>query len=59
MVLNKINYEDNEVEFIRCKKKFMLMCMMEIDKINDNNEYFENVNKKQIIQIQKSLKIRP
>jgi hypothetical protein len=24
MILNKINYEDNEVEFIRCKKKFML-----------------------------------
>jgi hypothetical protein len=59
MILNKINYEDNEVEFIRCKKKFMLMCMIEIDKINDNKIYFENVNKKQLIQIQKSLKIRP
>jgi hypothetical protein len=59
MVLNKINYEDNEVEFIRCKKKFMLMFMMEIDKINHITEYFENVNKKHLIKIQKSLKIRP
>jgi hypothetical protein len=39
MVLNKIEYEDNEVEFIRCKKKFMFMCMMEIDKI----EYNKNI----------------
>ena len=59
MVLNKIEYYDNEVEYIRCKKKFMLMCMMEIDKINDNKEYFENVNKKQLINLQKRLKIRP
>jgi hypothetical protein len=58
MVLNKINYEDNEVEFIKMKKKFAYMCMIEIDKINDNNEYFENVNKKQIINLQKKLKIR-
>jgi hypothetical protein len=33
--------------------------MMEIDKINDNKIYFENVNKKQLIKLQKSLKIRP
>ena len=59
MVLNKITYEDNEVEFIRCKKKFMLMCMMEIDKIEYNKDYFENVNKKQLIKLQKRLKIRP
>ena len=58
MVLNKINYEDNEVEFIRCKKKFMLMCMLEVDKIEYNKIYFENVNKKQIINLQKRLKIR-
>ena len=58
MVLNKINYEDNEEEFIRCKKKFMYMCMLEIGKINDNKIYFENVNKKELIKLQKSLKIR-
>jgi hypothetical protein len=59
MVLNKINYEDNEVEYIRCKKKFMLMFMMEIDKIEYNKIYFENVNKKHLINLQKKLKIRP
>ena len=59
MILNKVEYEDNEVEFIRCKKLFMLMCMMEIDKIEDITEYFENVNKHQIIKLQKRLKIRP
>jgi hypothetical protein len=59
LVLNKINYEDNQVEFIRCKKKFMFMCMIEIDKINDNNDYFKDVNKKQLINLQKRLKIRP
>jgi hypothetical protein len=58
MILNKINYEDNEDEFIRCKRRFMFMCMMEIDKIEYNNEYFENVNKKQLIKLQKKLKIR-
>jgi hypothetical protein len=49
---------DNEVEFIRCKKKLLYESIFEIDKINDNKIYFENVNKKQLIQIQKSLKIR-
>jgi len=58
MILNKINYEDNEVEYIKMKKKFMFMCMIEIDKIGDITEYFENVNKKQIINLQKRLKIR-
>ena len=59
MILNKINYEDNEVEYIKMKKKFMFMCMIEIDKIEDITQYFKDVNKKQLIQIQKSLKIRP
>tara|TARA_R100001463_G_scaffold106632_1_gene161273 strand:- start:3831 stop:4643 length:813 start_codon:yes stop_codon:yes gene_type:complete len=58
MVLNKINYEDNEVEYIKLKKKFMFMCMLEINKINDNNDYFKDMNKKQIIKLQKFLKIR-
>ena len=57
-ILNKVDYDDNEVEFIRMKKKFMFMSMLEIDKINDNKIYFENVNKKQLIKIQKRLKIR-
>ena len=59
MILNKVEYEDNEVEYIKCKKKFMFMCMVEIDKIEDNNEYFKSVNKKQLIKLQKRLKIRP
>jgi len=59
MVLNKINYDDNEVEFIKCKKKYMLMCMLEIDKINNITEYFKDVNKNMLINLQKSLKIRP
>lgn len=59
MILNKINYEDNEVEYIKMKKKFMFMCIIDIDKILDNNEYFDNVNKKQLIKLQKRLKIRP
>ena len=59
MVLNKINYEDNEVEFIKYKKKFMYICMFDINKINDINDYFKDVNKKMLIQIQKNLKIRP
>jgi hypothetical protein len=59
MVLNKINYENNEVEFIRCKKLFGYRYILDIDKINDNNDYFENVNKKQLIKLQKRLKIRP
>jgi hypothetical protein len=59
MILNKINYEDNEVEYIKMKKKFMYMCIIDIGKINDNNDYFKDVNKKQLIQIQKRLKIRP
>ena len=59
MILNKINYEDNEVEYIKMKKKFMYICMIEVNKILDNNEYFENVNKKQLIKLQKKLKIRP
>ena len=57
-ILNKIDYEDNEVEFINLKKKFMFVCMLEIDKIDDINEYFNNVNKKLLIKIQKRLKIR-
>ena len=57
-ILNKVDYDDNAVEFINMKKKFMYMCMIEIDKIEDITEYFENVNKKQLIKIQKRLKIR-
>jgi hypothetical protein len=57
MILNKINYEDNTEQYINMKKKFMYMCMMEIDKIYDNKDYFENVNKNDLIQIQKRLKI--
>jgi len=59
MILNKIEYEDNEVEFIKYKKLFGYCYILDIDKINDNNDYFENVNKKQLIKIQKRLKIRP
>jgi len=59
MILNKVEYEDNEVEYIICKKKFMMMCMLEVDKIEYNKIYFENVNKKNLIQIQKRFKIRP
>jgi hypothetical protein len=58
MVLNKVEYDDNAVEYIRYKKKLLFESIFEIDKINDNKIYFENVNKKQLIQIQKSLKIR-
>jgi hypothetical protein len=58
MVLNKVEYNDNAVEYIRYKKKLLFESILEIDKINDNKIYFENVNKKQLIQIQKSLKIR-
>lgn len=58
-ILNKVEYDDNAIEYINCKKKFMYMCMLEIDKIDDITEYFENVNKKQLIKIQKRLKIRP
>ena len=36
----------------------MFVCMLEIDKIDDINEYFNNVNKKLLIKIQKRLKIR-
>jgi hypothetical protein len=57
MILNKLDYDDNEVIFINYKKKFMFMTIMEIDKINDNKIYFENVNKKQLIKLQKRLKI--
>jgi hypothetical protein len=59
MVLNKINYDDDEDNFVKMKKRFMFMCMHDIDKINDITEYFENVNKKQIINLQKRSKIRP
>jgi len=58
-ILNKVEYDDNEVEYIKMKKKFMYMCMLEIGKILDNNEYFKDVNKKQLIKLQKRLKIRP
>ena len=58
MILNKINYEDNEEEFIKYKKVFGYRYILDIDKINDNKIYFENVNKKQVIKIQKKLKIR-
>jgi hypothetical protein len=57
MVLNKVEYNDNAVEYIRYKKKLLFESIFEIDKINDNKIYFENVNKKNLIQIQKSLKI--
>ena len=58
-ILNKVEYDDNEVEYIKMKKKFMYMCKLEIGKILDNNEYFKDVNKKQLIKLQKRLKIRP
>jgi len=57
MILNKINYEDNEVEYIKYKKKFMYGCMLELNKINDITDYFKYVNKKQLIKLQKRLKI--
>lgn len=59
MILNKVEYEHDEVEFIKMKKKFLYICMFDINKINDNKIYFENINKKQLIKIQKRLKIRP
>jgi len=59
IVLNKVEYTDNAVEYIRYKKKLLFESIFEIAKINDITDYFENVNKKNLIQIQKSLKIRP
>lgn len=58
MILNKINYEDNTEQFIKYKKLFGYRYILDIDKINDITEYFENVNKKQLIKLQKHLKIR-
>ena len=56
-ILNKVEYDDNEVEYIKMKKKFMYMCMCEVNKILDKNEYFKDVNKKHLINLQKQLKI--
>ena len=59
MVLNKINYEDNTEQYIKCKKLFGYRYILDINKINNITEYFENVNKKQLIRIQKHFKKRP
>jgi hypothetical protein len=59
MILNKVEYDDNTEQFIKYKKLFGYRYILDIDKINDNKIYFENVNKKQIINLQKRLKIRP
>jgi hypothetical protein len=59
MILNKIEYEDNEDEFIKYKKLFGYRYILDIDKINDITQYFKDVNKKQLIKLQKRLKIRP
>lgn len=59
MVLKKIEYDDEPLKYIHQKRKFMFRCIIDIGKILDNNEYFENVNKKQLIKLQKKLKIRP
>lgn len=58
MILNKVEYADNAGEFIKCKKKLLLDSILEIDKINNNKFYFDNVNKKQLIKIQERLKLR-
>lgn len=57
IVLNKVEYTDNAVEYIKYKKKLLFESILVINQINDNKIYFENVNKKNLIQIQKSLKI--
>jgi hypothetical protein len=57
VVINKIEYENNEYEYIRNKKKFMFECILNIAIINDNKIYFEYVNKKKLIELQKRLKI--
>jgi len=59
MILNKIEYEDNTEQFIKYKKLFGYRYILDIDKFNDNNNYFKYVNKKQLIKLQKRLKIRP
>lgn len=59
VVLNKVDYDDNAVEYIRYKKKLLFESILEIAIINDITQYFKDVNKKQIIKLQKRLKIRP
>jgi len=54
-ILKKINYDDNPIDYIKMKKKFMYACMMDINNIDDNVEYFKNVDKKQLIKQQKNL----
>ncbi len=54
-ILQKINYNDNPIDYIKMKKKFMYACMMDINNIDDNVEYFKNVDKKQLIKQQKNL----
>ena len=54
-ILKKIDYNDNSIDYIKMKKKFMYACMIDINNINDNVEYFKNVDKKQLIKQQKKL----
>jgi hypothetical protein len=56
-ILNKVEYTDNATQYIKCKKKLLFESIVEISKITSYKNYFENVNKKQLIKLQKQLKI--
>jgi hypothetical protein len=59
VILNKINWGENQDGVMKKQKhKFIFKCFLEIKNITDIADYFENVNKKQLIKLQKKLKIR-
>ena len=55
MILNKVEYEDNQIEFIKMKKKFFWRCLTDIDTLKDTTQYFKSVNKHGLIQTQNAI----